>query len=135
MAMTGAFPERKLTIPAELSRLHEVREFVGDAASEFGFPVQERYHLQLAATEAVTNAVQHGSESEEDEIEVRAREEDAALAFYVSDSGRFIPRIRLPDDLPERGRGLAFMTELMDEVEVRPTEDGTVIRFAKRPAA
>jgi anti-sigma regulatory factor (Ser/Thr protein kinase) len=34
--------------------------------------------------------------------------------------------------MPERGRGLAFMDLLMDEVEVRPGSGGTEVRLLKR---
>ncbi len=129
------FPERRLEIPARLSRLAEVRRFADAAATDFGFTREERYSIRLAVTEAVTNAVRHGSSSEDDRVEVRAAEESGALAFYVADRGRFVPRMAISDDLPERGRGLEFMTRLMDEVEVRPSPDGTVIRFAKLPSS
>lgn len=38
----------------------------------------------------------------------------------------------LPRDVPERGRGLVFIAELMDGVEVRPEYAGTTICFSKR---
>lgn len=131
----GAFAERVLRIPARLDRLAEVRRFADAAAEDFGFSPADRYSIQLAVTEAVTNAVQHGSRSEEDPVEIRMAEESGALAVSVHDRGRFIPRVALPDDLPEAGRGLAFVNELMDEVDVRPSADGTTIRFWKRPGA
>ena len=34
--------------------------------------------------------------------------------------------------MPDSGRGLEFMRLLMDEVDVRPGTDGTLLRFAKR---
>jgi anti-sigma regulatory factor (Ser/Thr protein kinase) len=37
--------------------------------------------------------------------------------------------------LPESGRGLEFMRLLMDEVDLRPSLDGTLLRFSKRRAA
>lgn len=130
-----AFAERTLQFPAQLGRLRDARRFVDEAAAAFGFGEGDRYAIRLAATEAITNAVQHGSAAEDDQVEVRAAREDDALVLYVSDTGRFVPRVSLPEELPERGRGLAFMTELMDEVEVRPGADGTVIRLLKRPSS
>jgi anti-sigma regulatory factor (Ser/Thr protein kinase) len=83
-------------------------------------------------SEAVTNAVQHGSSSEEDPVWLSAMAEGDALAFYVRDTGRFIPRVTRGGELPESGRGLEFMRRLMDEVDLRPSPDGTLLRFAKR---
>jgi anti-sigma regulatory factor (Ser/Thr protein kinase) len=129
------FPERRLEIPARLDRLGEARRFADAAAEEYGFSAPERYTIRLAVTEAVSNAVQHGSSSEEDPIEVRAADEAGALAFYVVDRGRFVPKMAVDDELPEQGRGLLFMAQLMDDVEVRPGPDGTVIRFSKQPSS
>jgi anti-sigma regulatory factor (Ser/Thr protein kinase) len=60
--------------------------------------------------------------------------EGEALAFYVKDTGRFdqLPKAG-GHPLPEGGRGLEFMRRLMDDVELRPGDEGTLLRFAKRP--
>ena len=129
------FTERRLDIPADLKRLAEVRRFADAAAADFGLSREDCYSVRLAVTEAVTNAVKHGSSSQEDPVQVRAAEEDGSLAFYVTDRGRFIPKMSIADELPEQGRGLTFMMQLMDEVEVRPSPDGTVIRFSKLPSS
>ena len=129
------FTERRLEIPANLRRLAEVRRFADAAAADFGFGREDRYSIRLAVTEAVTNAVKHGSSSQEDPVEVRAANEAGALAFYIRDRGRFIPKMSVADELPEQGRGLTFMNQLMDEVEVRPSPDGTVVRFSKQPSS
>ena len=133
--MYRAFFDRVLRIPAQLVRLADVRAFIEDAGRELGLGPSDRYALRLAVTEAVTNAVRHGSPSDQDEVEVRAAVEGDALAIYIADSGRFVPRVALPEELAERGRGLDFMDQLMDEVEIRPSPRGTVVRLAKRLAS
>ena len=126
------FESRQRAINADLARLQEAREFADEAAVAFGLANGDRYQVKLAMSEAVTNAIQHGSTSEQDPIQIEAVEEAGALVFYVRDTGRFVPRIAPRGDLPESGRGLEFMGLVMDEVEVRPEADGTVLRFAKR---
>jgi serine/threonine-protein kinase RsbW len=128
-----AFPARQESIKAELSRLREAREFADGAAADFGLNADSRYHVRLAMSEAVANAIQHGSSSPREEIRIAAFEEGGALVFEVVDRGRFVPRVRPRGNLPERGRGLEFMRRLMDEVQVHPGEAGTVLRFAIRP--
>jgi anti-sigma regulatory factor (Ser/Thr protein kinase) len=81
----------------------------------------------------VTNAIRHGSASPPDLVRLSALEEGGALVFYVADTGRFVPRMAPRVELPESGRGLEFLRRVMDEVEVRPGRDGTVLRFSKRP--
>jgi anti-sigma regulatory factor (Ser/Thr protein kinase) len=132
MGAMSTVRQREHAIEAHLARLREARAFADDAASEFGFDADARYQLKLAMSEAVTNAIQHGSADPGDPVTLEAMEEAGSLVFYVTDTGRFRPRIAPRGDLPERGRGLDFMRQLMDEVEVRPGAHGTTLRFAKR---
>jgi anti-sigma regulatory factor (Ser/Thr protein kinase) len=129
------FSDREHELPADLARVKEARDFADRAALDFGFDLDERYQLKLSMSEAVTNAIQHGSSSEADRIWLAAVAEGDALAFYVRDTGRFVPRVTRGAELPESGRGLEFMRRLMDEVDLRPGSDGTEVRFAKRLAA
>jgi anti-sigma regulatory factor (Ser/Thr protein kinase) len=128
------FDEREHSISADLARLKEARDFADEAAVAFGLDADGRYQVRLAMSEAVTNAIQHGSSSPEDPVTLSAVQEAGALVFYVIDSGRFVPRMSPRGEMPESGRGLEFMRLLMDDVEVRPGRDGTVLRFSKRPA-
>lgn len=127
--------DRNLSIPARLDRLHEVRDFVDGATENAGFDGPTRYAIKLAVNEAVTNAIRHGSQSEDDSVGIVITEGDGGLVFCVADTGMFVHRFDLPRDLPERGRGLGFIAELMDGLEVRPEYEGTTICFSKRSSA
>jgi anti-sigma regulatory factor (Ser/Thr protein kinase) len=126
------FAGAELELTAELSRLPEARDWADAAAQAFGFDEMVRYQIKMAVSEGVANAVEHGSSSSTDEIKLRAVSEGNSLAFYIRDTGKFIPRMERRGDLPERGRGLAFLGQLMDEVDIKPSESGTELRFCKR---
>ena len=126
------FEPRTHSISADVGRLKEARDFAERAAAEYGLDTDARYHVKLAMSEAVTNAIQHGSTSLADEIWIRAAEESGALVFEVADTGRFRPRVTRRGELPESGRGLEFMRLLMDEVDLRSGHGGTLLRFSKR---
>jgi anti-sigma regulatory factor (Ser/Thr protein kinase) len=128
------FEPREHSIRADVELLKEARDFADHAAADFGLDQDARYQVKLAMSEAVTNAIQHGSASPRDEIRILAIEESGALVFEVVDTGRFRPRVTRRGELPESGRGLEFMRRLMDEVDLRPTTYGTLLRFVKRPA-
>jgi anti-sigma regulatory factor (Ser/Thr protein kinase) len=128
------FEPREYSIAADVELLKEARDFADRAAADFGLDEEARYQVKLAMSEAVTNAIQHGSASPRDEIRILAIEESGALVFEVADTGRFRPRVTRRGELPESGRGLEFMRRLMDEVDLRPTTYGTLLRFVKRPA-
>jgi anti-sigma regulatory factor (Ser/Thr protein kinase) len=131
----AGFESREHSIRADLARLKEARDFAERAAEDFGFDSGGCYQLKLAMSEAVTNAIQHGSASEQDPIDLRAEAEGDALAFYVKDTGALIDRPPVNASFAENGRGLEFMRRLMDDVELRLGEDGTLLRFAKRPGS
>jgi len=128
------FGREEMTIPADLSRLPEVRRFAEHACLAFGFSARVAYQVKLAMSEAVANAIEHGSTTPDDPIRLQVVEEGDALAFYVSDGGTFINPEMLYDHelMDERGRGLGFIELLMDDVSIDPSPEGTVIRFAKR---
>ena len=128
------FGRQELTIKADLGRLAEVRRFAERASRAFGFSPAVSYQIKLAMSEAVANAIEHGSTTPDDPIRLQVVHEGDALAFYVSDGGTFIePSMVYDHNLwDERGRGLGFIELLMDDVVINPSPEGTVIRFAKR---
>jgi anti-sigma regulatory factor (Ser/Thr protein kinase) len=129
-----SFQPQEHFLRADLRLLKDAREFAERVAIDFGLENGACYQVKLAMSEAVTNAIQHGSSSPDDEIRIWAIEEGGALVFEVLDTGRFRPRVaRRGDPLPDSGRGLEFLRILMDEVDVRPGAKGTLLRFAKRP--
>jgi anti-sigma regulatory factor (Ser/Thr protein kinase) len=125
------FKPREHSILADLRLLKEARDFAERAAAEFGLDDAACYDVKLAMSEAVTNAIQHGSSSPRDPIKIGITAEGQRLVFEVLDTGRFVPRVRRRGQLSVSGRGLEFMRVLMDEVDLRPGDGGTLMRFAK----
>lgn len=126
-----AFSQRELTISAELSRLPQVRAFADEAAREYGFGDDVAFQIKAAASEAVANAIEHGSAGNHDQVQLEALEEGGGFVLYVRDGGSFRPMVSRRGDLPERGRGLQFLGQMMDEVDVRPGAGGTEVRMVK----
>jgi anti-sigma regulatory factor (Ser/Thr protein kinase) len=135
LGTTVNFKPREHSIRADLELIKEARDFAGRAAADFGLAPNACYDVKLAMSEAVTNAIQHGSSSPKDPIRIAVLAEGPALVFEVIDTGRFVPRVMRSGELSESGRGLEFMRVLMDEVDLRPGRDGTLTRFIKRRAA
>ena len=127
-----AFSRRSLTLPAELSKLPEARAFVESAARDAGCTDQASFQVKTAVNEAVANAIEHGSSDARDEVVVEAAVEAGALVVYVRDAGTFRPRVSRGGEIAERGRGLHFIGQMMDEVDVHPGSAGTEVRMVKR---
>jgi anti-sigma regulatory factor (Ser/Thr protein kinase) len=126
------FNPREHSIQADLGLLKQARDFAERAAADFGLDDGACYDVKLAMSEAVTNAIQHGSSSRDDPISILVLADGPELVFEVLDTGRFMPRVLTRGELEESGRGLEFIRVLMDEVDLRPTDDGTLMRFTKR---
>jgi serine/threonine-protein kinase RsbW len=95
------------------------------------------YNLNLVVTEAVTNAIQYGSPSDNhDRVRILLSYENCDLCVRVFDHGEGfdLASSSAPqaDQLHERGRGLFFIRALMDTVEYRRTECGNVLEMKKR---
>jgi serine/threonine-protein kinase RsbW len=95
------------------------------------------YNLNLVVTEAVTNAIQYGSPSDDQDcVRVFLSYENNDLCVRVFDHGEGfdLASVCVPDadDLRERGRGLFFIRALMDTVEYRRIEGGNVLEMKKR---
>ena len=126
------FAERDLWIDADVRRVREAREWAAKAAHEFGFEHDDCYQVKLAVSEIVANAIQHGSSRPDDPIRISIRAEDSALVFEVLDTGVFVGSDEAAGEMSERGRGLELVAMMMDDVELAPGHEGTLLRFTKR---
>jgi serine/threonine-protein kinase RsbW len=124
--------ERTLRLRAEPSELAHARELADEAACRFGFDEVDRYQFKLAVSEAVANAIEHGRPYPDGTIALCLIEDGDRLTAEVYDAGRFTTSLVEEGALPERGRGLAFMTVFVDELDILRGEDHTAVRLSKR---
>ncbi|HJZ60972.1 MAG TPA: SpoIIE family protein phosphatase [Miltoncostaeaceae bacterium] len=108
-------------------RLAEARHALRAWLSETALHAGRAEDLVLAASEALSNAVEHaldggGPVPVELRMEQRA---DGAVVTTVRDHGRW-KHARSPRD---RGRGIEIMRRVTDEVEVIPSARGTTVRM------
>lgn len=83
--------------------------------------------IVVAVNEAAANAVEHAYGLRDARFGVEARREDGAVVVTVRDRGRW----REPRPGSERGRGLALIRSLMDEVAVDPGPTGTTVHLVR----
>lgn len=145
-ASTGSFDQTRV-FTAQFENLDDVRNFIGEAASQCGLDESAVYAAQLAVDEAFTNIIEHAYDGESDElIECNCQIDDFGLSIRLLDCGKpfnpeAIPNPNLDADLEERdigGLGLYFIRQLMDEVEFDFTRDPktgkrcNILRMVKR---
>lgn len=123
--------DREIWLRADPASAAVARAFVTEAAEELAFERPTVQDLCLGTTEAVANAVQHGSPCEAGLINVSTYVEASCLMIEVRDCGDF-REVRQGDNrLQERGRGLPIMSAVMDHVEIDSAPGRTVVRLAR----
>ena len=117
---------RTLHIESRTERLIAVRDFVSDAAREFGFTDDDVNKIALAVDEACTNVIKHAYRFAPDcDIAVTVRPHDGAFEIAIHDTGvGFDPTgVHAPDmqdyfsHFRKGGLGVYLMKRLMDKVE------------------
>ncbi|MDT0350273.1 ATP-binding protein [Pseudonocardia charpentierae] len=115
-------------LPADPRRLSAVRRAVAAWSAQAALSEDAAADLQLLLSEAITNAVEHAyceSEAGEFVYSVRRRH-DAGVRVVVQDFGRWRPP---PEDPGYRGRGLAVIHNLAEDVSLDFSDHGTQIAF------
>ena len=130
-------PTRELVLPNEPMRVPEIRAFVSTFLADIRAPIEASSEILLAAGEAAANAYRHGRRAEgRSEIRLRCNFDGSVVSITVADDGPGFDPSRLDSaDLPDRfaagGRGLYLMRELMDEVWVDTSPQGTAITLRR----
>ncbi|MEU9834847.1 SpoIIE family protein phosphatase [Streptosporangium sp. NPDC048047] len=123
----------EMTFPAESSQLAPVRRALRNWLTQCDLPAQTIQNVLVAAGEACANAIEHGHRHAPGDI-VRLRAEAFVdnLRLTVADSGRWkLPR---PEANAHRGRGVALMRAMMQQVTITPGPSGTTVDMLMRIA-
>jgi PAS domain S-box-containing protein len=130
-------PARELVLPNEPARVAEARAFVSRFLTDLRTPVDTATEIELAVGEAAANAYRHGKRSGRSEMRIYCSLEGPSVAISVADDGggfdpREVAEREPPDRFASGGRGLFLMKELMDEVEIDSSDQGTTITMYRR---
>jgi serine/threonine-protein kinase RsbW len=123
-----------MTMTADPRRLQDAREWARRAAADAGLDEPDCFQVKLAISEAVGNAIRHGSRTNTDCIELEAYRRDGSLVFEVRDTGTFVAPVARAAADAESGRGLELLRLMMDDVQMTSTGAGSLLSFAKRLA-
>jgi anti-anti-sigma factor len=116
--LPAAVPELHLDLPGEVGTVRAARRAFSDWLSQLDPLLQDQDALLLAATEVVTNAVEHAyPPGQPGSVEFHARlGADGQLECRVADHGTW----QVPDPgLPWRGQGLMVAAHLVDQLQVQ----------------
>ena len=130
----------ELSLPSRIDTVATAAAAVAEFLSHSGMPEDAAFGIDMAVREAVTNAVLHGNNEDENKtVAVTIKSSPDAVEISVHDQGPGFNPEEVPDPtadeniLKASGRGIFFMRSFMDEVNwlIRP-EGGTTVRMVKR---
>lgn len=125
----------EMFLPSVLGYEKVARNAAAAVAEEMGFSEDRIEDLKTAVSEACMNAIEHGNQQQRtSQVTVLLTAQQEGLEVKVADEGvrampEVIPAPGRPDE-GNRGWGMFFIEQLMDEVEVsRLPEGGNVVRM------
>lgn len=116
------------------------RVAVAAFASQLDPTIEEITDVKTAISEAVTNAIIHGYDSESEMVTIEASIDGTELTVIVTDTGKGIDNLELAmqplytsrPDLERSGMGFTVMETFMDSLEVKSDKGkGTSIIMKK----
>ena len=141
-------PSLELAIESRLENVSLVGIAVGRLAELAGLGPDECYGIQLATVEAVTNCVRHAYRGEPGHrVRIAVTVSNADIQIRILDEGLSVPEAKRvpvepvvdPTDIasiPEGGRGVFLIHELVDRVEYGLDGSSNVLTLTKvRPPA
>ena len=136
----------KLIIDSDLHNVSLIGMTTNRLCSLSPFLDAESYNIELCVVEAVNNCIIHAYENKNGyEVEVVFSFNSKTLTIEVCDTGKSmdpeflktnnIPSLEInPDDfdIPEGGRGLAIIHQIMDKVAYRSVKGKNILSMIKR---
>jgi serine/threonine-protein kinase RsbW len=124
----------EIKLPSEPTSITEVEALIDKACAELNLNEDLYGNILIAVTEAVNNAIIHGSQMNASLfIEVGVLDSSEWVCFSVKDQGKGFDPDQIPDPtapenlMKENGRGVFLMRNLADDMEFE--EGGTRVNI------
>jgi serine/threonine-protein kinase RsbW len=133
-------PESVLSIPADVRRLAEVRQFIRDQASHLGAGPEVTNDVVLAVDELTTNSIIHGYRGTPGVVEVGVGKEGGSMVVWLRDQApAFDPNSYPEPDTslplgrrPTGGMGIHLSRGASDQLRYRRTGDSNELTIVMR---
>ena len=125
----------RIEVPALTENIRMIESFIDNAKDQFHLNDDIYGNIMIAVTEAVNNAIKHGSRNDTNKNVVLSLSlDDSTIKFRIEDQGDGFNYENLPDPTsPENlekpgGRGIFLMRHLSDEVYFK--DGGRVVELS-----
>jgi serine/threonine-protein kinase RsbW len=125
----------RIEVPALTENIRMIESFIDNAREKFQLDDDIYGNIMIAVTEAVNNAIKHGSKSDSNKnVQLSLTLDESTIKFRIEDQGEGFNYENLPDPTsPENlekpgGRGIFLMKHLSDEVDFK--DGGRVVELS-----
>jgi serine/threonine-protein kinase RsbW len=125
----------RIEVPALTENIRMVESFIDNAREKFHLDDDIYGNIMIAVTEAVNNAIKHGSKNDPSRnVHMSLMVDGSTLKFRIEDEGKGFDYSHLPDPTsPENlekpgGRGIFLMKHLADDVLF--SEGGRIVELS-----
>lgn len=118
-----AYPIQMIKLASEPKNVSRIEKFVQRVLADLKLSDEVFANILISVTEAVTNAITHGNQSDKSKmVHVAHSRKNQFLVFKITDEGKGFDYQNLPDPttpdnlLKLGGRGVFLMRQLSDQV-------------------
>lgn len=134
--MAGNDHSVNFNIPCQKQSIAEVLEKISIEIARVDPDITDLdFRLEMAVREMLANAIEHGCETYEQEIEIELEATGSRVKIAVEDPGKGFDceKVNLNDMpvLEEKGRGLAMINEAADEINFNEAGNRITVYFNK----
>lgn len=127
-----------IAIPSDQEFLSDIDMFIEGTLRGLGISESIVADIAISVSELVNNAIIHGNKYARDKsVTVKLAHKSGSLTISVTDQGTGFDVGHVPDPLAQEnllkevGRGIFIVRQLMDNVDITATPQGTTIAITK----
>jgi len=121
-----------IVLPSDRKEISKFENLLVKINDEFGMAMEKFINFQIAASEAIVNAIVHGNkQNPEKKVYVEVITDEHKLEMRIKDEGDGFDVSKLPDPTDESnlykesGRGVFIIRSLVDEFYIESNTEGT----------
>lgn len=128
--------KKTVQLPSELESLEKIEKISEEISEEAKLSSNLKDNLAIAVTEVVGNAIVHGNHEDPDKtVSIDFEILEDRVIITVKDQGKGFNPDCVEDCLDpenlmkESGRGIFILRSLMDDLQIKPSENGTTVEM------
>ena len=132
--------DNQITVDATLENVTQTVDFVCRKAESLPFSTKDRYQIDVAVDEIVSNVARYAYIGSQGKVTVKAETDEKSLTIFVIDSGRPYNPLEKEDPdvtLPAEARGVGgygifIVKKVMDEITYEYKDGHNILKMTKK---